>query len=338
MNVGRPGSIGQRYANLIQQNCDLLISIGARLDYGQTAYNHQHFGRLAKKVIIDIDENEIEKLDMDIEVKVIESAEVVLKALLMKSTNLVMKNHSEWKSYCQRVKDKYPVIKKEYWNDTPYMNPYCFMEELSNQLTITDVIVPGSSGSCSEITMQSFRLKYGQRLYNNEGLGSMGFGIAASLAGCLASGERTIMIDGDGGFQFNIQELETIARLNLPIKMFIINNQGYSAITNMQKNHFGSHFVASDKNSGVTLPDVSKQADVYGIRSFKIHNNSEIKSIIEEVLRIKGPIICDLMVDPWHQTKPRVKSIKLDNGKMESKPMEDMWPFLDKDELKSLML
>lgn len=337
-NYGRPGAIGQRAANFIQQNCDFLLVIGARLDLGQTAYNHQNFAPYATKVMIDIDEKEISKMNMPIAVKIAEDAKLVLEEILSRKEKIHISENSDWKDYCNRMRNQYPVIKPEYWEEKDYVNPYCFMEVLSESLSNEDVIVPGSSGSCSEITMQAFKVKKGQRLFNNEGFGSMGFGLPASISACLASGQRTICINGDGGFQFNIQELETLARHQLPIKIFIFNNQGYAAITGMQRNHFNSFYVASQKDSEVTLPDVCRQAEAYHIKSMRIHNNTELREKVREVLSNSEPVICDLCLNPEQPTMPKAISIKLPDGKMMSKPMEDLWPFLDREEFKENMI
>ncbi|QUH28977.1 thiamine pyrophosphate-binding protein [Vallitalea guaymasensis] len=336
---GRPGAIGQRAANFIQQNCDLLVVIGARLDLGQTAYNHKNFAKAAKKVMIDIDSNEINKMNMQLEIKLVSDAKIFIKELLSNVSKIKDVDRKEWLKYCNLIKHKYPVILDQYWNQKEYVNPYCFIEVLSTLLNEKDIIVPGSSGSCSEITMQAFKIKKGQRLFNNEGFGAMGFGLPASIAACIASNKkRTICINGDGGFQFNIQEIETLRRHNLPLKIFIFNNDGYAAITNMQRNYFDSFYVGSEKNSEVSLPDICKVADAYNIRNVRINDNSELEEKVAEVLNIEGPVICDLMINPLQQTMPRVKSVKLPNGSMITKPMEDLWPFLEEEEFTNNML
>lgn len=336
---GRPGAIGQRPANFIQQNCDLLLVIGARLDLGQTAYNHKNFAPKAKKIIVDIDEKEIDKLDMQIALRFVCSAEQFINTFLTLKSGLCYTVPQEWKTYCNQLLEKYPIVLKEYWDKKDYVNSYCFMEVLSKMLDTKDIVVPGSSGSCSELTMQAFKVKKGQRVFNNEGLGSMGFGLPASIAACIAGkGRRTVSIIGDGGFQFNIQELETLRRYHLPLKVFIFNNDGYGAITSMQRNHFNGYYVASEKNSGVTMPDSCEIASAYGIKHMRINNNAELEEKLAIVLNNDEPYICDLMLDPMQQTMPRTMSVKLPDGSMESKPMEDLWPFLSREELESNML
>lgn len=336
---GRPGSIGQRGANFIQQNCDFLLIIGARLDLGQTGYNHKNFAAKAKKVMVDIDKTEIDKMNMMIEVKSNIDAKVFIQEFLKQISFVQNTQIKEWFEYCNKMKNKYPVILEEYLQQAEYVNSYAFIDILSHDLNENDLIVPGSSGSCSEVTMQGYKIKKGQRLFNNEGFGAMGFGLPASIGACIASkGRRTICINGDGGFQLNIQELETVRRLNLPIKFFIVNNDGYGAITNSQRNYFNGFYVASEKNSGMTLADICKVAGAYGIKSMRINNNGELKEKIKEALEYDGPVVCDIMVDPMQPTAPKLMSEKLPDGNMVSKPLEDLWPFLDREEFKNNML
>jgi len=177
------------------------------------------------------------------------------------------------------------------------------------------------------------------RIFNSQGLGAMGFGIPASIGGCLASGRRrTICIDGDGGFQLNIQELETVMRLGLPIKYFVLCNQGYGSIRATQRNYFNGHYVASDPSSGLTLPSVKKIARAYGIQSLTIYDHVDIKSQIRKVLNSGGPFVVEVKVSPDHVASPRLSSIRRADGTMVSMPLEDLWPFLDREEFRSNMI
>jgi len=207
------------------------------------------------------------------------------------------------------------------------------MDVLSDILEEDDLIVPGSSDTCAELTQQAYRLKQGQRILNTPGLGAMGFGLPASMGACIASGKRTtISIIGDGGLQHNIQELETLSRLQLPIKIFILNNNGYGSIKAMQENHFNSRYVCCNPQSGLTFPDICRIATAYGLKATSIDNQKNLKEKVLEVIRTEGTVICDLLVDPSVPTSPRVSSQVLPDGQIVSKPMEDLWPFLDRDE------
>jgi len=336
---GKPGIIGQRGANFTQQNADLLLSIGARLDFCQVGHNYSNFARAAKKVIVDIDKHELSKIKTHIDVPVSADAGVFIDALLDALTRVKMNDFSSWLVQCKDWQRKYPVMHDEYRQSRGLVNPYYFFDVLSNLLNEKDLIIPESSGISAEITLQAFRLQKGQRILNTPGLGSMGFGLPASFGACLASnGRRTIGIIGDGGLQHNIQELETLTRLKLPLKIFVLSNNGYASIRNMQKAHFNSNFVACDSESGLTLPDICKVARAYGLTTARIESQSDLTSEVANVLNHEGTVVCEVMLDPDVPTSPKMSSKALPDGKMVSMPMEDLWPFLDREEFASNMV
>jgi acetolactate synthase-1/2/3 large subunit len=334
--VGRPGKIGQRGANFAQQNCDLLISIGARLDFEQVAFQPQHFAYKAKKVIVDIDMTEIHKLDMDIDVLVCGDAGQFIRELLKRVKTL---NKPKWVERCAEWKKKYPIVLPEYKysDDLLRVNSYVFMDDLSDLATSEDVLAPGSSGASVESFMQGWKVKEGQRFVFAPGLGSMGYDIPNALGAAIASGKRTICITGDGGFQLNIQDLETIRRLKLPVKFFVMNNGGYGSIMAMQRNYFEGRYVGSNSESGLTLPPLDKIAEAYGFQHYKIVANLVCKKTIAEVLNISGPVICEVSVDPFQLQQPRVGSVIQTDGSIVSSPMEDMSPLLPRDEFNGNM-
>lgn len=334
---GRPGIVGQRGANFIQQNADCLLILGARLDLCQTGFNHPNFAKNAKKVIVDIDPNEIDKLDMDFALRITGNVGEVISDLVSKASNYTF-DFSGWLARSKELYEKYPVILPEYKSGEGLVNTYFLIDVLSDLLKANDLIVPGSSGACAELTQQAFRIKEGQRMLNTPGLGAMGFGLSAAIGACIASGgKETIGIVGDGGVQMNIQELQTIKRLELPIKMFILNNNGYGSIYAMQKNRFDGNLVACEPSSGLTLPDICKLSDSYGLQNTRIENQTDLFSKVEEVLNFSGPVICDVMVDPEIATAPRLSSEVLPDGRIVSKPMEDLFPFLNRDEFNRIM-
>ena len=201
----------------------------------------------------------------------------------------------------------------------------------------TDLLIPGSSGCSSEVTMQAFKVKEGMRIFNSEGLGSMGFGIAAAIGGCIASNNRhTICLDGDGGFIMNIQELETVRRLQLPIKFFVLNNGGYVSIRNSQSKHFDLE-IASSENSGVTLPNFEKITNSYGIKYDRIESHNNIEENIQKVLDEKGPVVCEIIMPYSQESFPRNSTYKKEDGSFISLPMEDLLPLLDRDEFNENM-
>jgi len=335
--VGRPGGVGQRGANFNQQNSDFILVIGARLDHGQLAYQPQFFAREAVKCIVDIDINEINKLGINIEFPIQSDANAFLKELNSKISKLDI---SSWLLHCKKLYEKYPVILSDYLEiNKPHINNYAFIEYLSEILPENSLLVPGSSGACSEVTMQSFKSKKGTRIYNSEGLGSMGFAIPAAIAGCIASNKKeTICIDGDGGFFMNIQELELAHRYNLPIKFFILNNNGYGSIKTTQNSHFGGNLVASDPSSGLTLPSIELNAAAYKIHYTIIKNQNNLKEDLQRVLNIKGPVICELTIDPNHKTFPKASVYKTSDGSFATRPMEDLAPFLEREDFLNNLL
>ncbi|MBU6392006.1 MAG: thiamine pyrophosphate-binding protein [Planctomycetes bacterium] len=335
---GRPGSIASRYANFIQQNSDFILTIGVRLDLPQVGHSYANFARAAKKVIVDIDEHEIGKIDTKIDVPIAADAKDFLGGFISRLDMVKSKDRSAWTARCIEWKKKYPVALPEYLKPVDYVNTYALVEALSDLLVEDDVIVPGSSGSCAEITPQAFRVKKGQRLINCPGLGSMGFGLAHSIGACLASGKRTVCIIGDGGLQHNIQELETVKRLNIPVKLFVLNNNGYAAIRNTHNRFFEGRLVCCDPSSGLTIPDTCKMASAYGLKAVKISDQKNLKGEVINVLNMEGPVICEVMVDPDLQMAPKLSSMARPDGTMVSKPLEDLWPFLDREEFKKNMI
>ena len=336
---GCPGGMGHRYANFILQNCDCLLILGSRLDCSLTAFNHENFAPRARKIMVDIDETEINKMKMPLEVKFVADVKAVLLELTKQEYNISLAEREDWLKYCQTMKNKYPVVLPEYHQEQEYINTYLFVEELCKQLDENDVIVPESSGGAGEITYQALKVKKGQKIKNAAGLGSMGFGLPYALGACIANDKkRTILINGDGAFQLNIQELATIVQQNLPIKIFIWNNSGYASIMGTQRNFFEGNYVASNNESKLYLPDIVAVAEAYGLKTFKLNAISEIEETIKNVLNTEGTVLCEVKVSPTQITSPRVQAMKLQNGNMISKPLEDMWPYLPENEVKDNMI
>lgn len=336
---GKPGTVAARSANFIIQNSDCLISIGARLDFAVTGFDQTKFARAAKKIVVDIDADEIRKLKMTVDVPICADAKAFIQELQKNSSSLQPRDRKLWLSRCLEWKAKYPVMLPEYWEQEKYVNVYVFADVLADELTKDDLVIPESSGADIDKFWLAFRVKAGQRLFSTGGLGAMGFGVPSGIGGCLANGsKRTITVNGDGGFQLNIQELATVARLNLPIKYFIINNQGYASIRASQRTHFGGNLVGCDPSSGLTFPDTIKIAAAYGIQSMRISDHSALRENIRTVLQLPGPVICEVMTDPDQIVAPRVSSHVRSDGSMVSRPLEDLWPFLDRDEFFSNML
>jgi acetolactate synthase-1/2/3 large subunit len=340
--VGRPGGMGQRGANFTQQNADCLLVIGARLDLPQTAFSHRNFARAASKILVDIDPAEIGKMQTPIDVPICADAAAFVREFLAQAHRLEPRNRTCWLRRTKEWQERYPVVLPEYWDDThsgSCVNTYVLMQVLSEDLTADDLLVPGSSGPCSDVFMQAFRVKSGQRIVNAPGLGAMGTGLPGTIGACLASGrKRTICVNGDGGFQLNIQDLETVHRLNLPIKYFILCNGAYASIMTTQRGYFQGRYVASDPSSALTLPDVVKVAAAYGIGTASIQSHHDLRDGVRAVLAQEGPVVCAVSVSAEQATAPRVTSAVRPDGTIVSKPMEDMWPFLPREEFLANMI
>lgn len=331
--VGHPGGMGDRGANLILQSADVLISIGSRLDTSLTAFNEPHFGMSAKKVIIDIDVHELNRMKVEqVEVKQACDAGDYIRALYAEAVKYeeLKKRYEDWgtwNTYGRNLRAKYPSVTDKHRETEGVVSAYYFTELLCKHTTVEDVIVPESSGAAGEITYQAFSPKRGQKMKNAAGLGSMGFGLPYSIGACLANGgKRTILINGDGAFQMNIQELETLVRMNLPVKIFIWNNAGYASIRSMQNNNFGGFQVASGESSGLSMPDTVKVAEAYGLKTFRVSDNHQLEQQMEEILNTDGPALCEVMISPDETVSPRTKTIMHEDGTMESYPLEKMWP------------
>jgi acetolactate synthase I/II/III large subunit len=336
---GKPGTVASRGANYTLQNADLLLSIGARLDVPVTGFDRTQFARAAQVVVVDIDPTEINKLGAVVDLPICADAGAFISGVLERSGTIAAVDRTAWLERCTDWKTRYPVILPEYWERADFVNTYAFSSVLADELDGNDLIIPGSSGVGIDTFWLAFAVKQGQRLFSTGGLGAMGFGLPASIGGCLASGrKRTISVDGDGGFQLNIQELETVVRLDLPIKFFVINNDGYASIRASQNNHFHGNLVGSDASSGLTLPDLMKIGAAYGIATERITENAGLKAGIRAALDRPGPVLCEVVVAPDQAIGPRVSSALRPDGSIVSRPLEDLWPFLERDELRANML
>ena len=339
LHAGRPGAAGQRAANFTQQNADWLLVLGARLDYGQVAYMHEYFARGARKLVVDIDPAELGKLAMPLGLALCADCGDFLRALRAAAPAPGLGRRPAWLERIRAWRERYPVILPEYWETRGVVDNYVLVEAISRNLRAGDLLVPGSSGASSELTCQAIRLPAGVRMLNSQGLGPMGFAIPAALGACVAAGgRRTLSIDGDGGFQMNLQELEVVRRLGLPIKFFVLDNQGYGSIRNSQRGYFNGRYVASEAGSGLTLPDPGRVAEAFGIPSARLETQDGIVARVGELLDRPGPLVCVVRIAPDQPTQPRAVSYQRPDGSMATRPMEDLFPLLDREEFAANML
>lgn len=336
---GHPGSPAHRMANFILQGCDLLLCIGTRLSPGVTAYNEAGFAPDAKKVMVDIDVNEIKKLSMKIDIPIECDAGSFIRSLLALANNMDYRPMEEWLQYCDMIKDKYPIMKDYESLDYKEVNPYLLVSIISEKLEPEDNIVASSSGRACGVTHLALNMKKGQKFYSSMGFGAMGFTLPAAIGVCIASGRhRTIGTDGDGGMQLNIQELQTISRLKLPVKLFVFDNGCFGSILSMQERIFEGRYTGSEPGSGVELPDLKKIAAAYNIKYLCIHNNDEICDVLDETLESEGPVICDVVLPKDIEEYPRTLTKVAKDGSIYSTDISDLWPFLDPDEYKSNLI
>ncbi len=330
--VGRPGNYGERAANFAIQNSELIISVGCRLASALIGHDAKDFGRYAKKVVVDIDAEELEKPGIEITVKINDDAKRFFTEMLRQIdlNQFNMPDFNGWLKKCNEWKKRYPVVSASYKDETP-VNSYYFTDKLCTAAAKDDMILV-DTGTCFHVVCQTWKIKKGQRFLTTGGLSSMGYWVAG-IGACLANGRRrTIVITGDGSLQMNIQEFATIKHNNLPIKVFIFNNNGYLLIRHTQKNFMEGRLMGEGPETGVWCPDSLKIAEAYGIKGVRIDSVEGMEGKIKEVLDFGGPVICDVMTPEWQLIIPRVTSEKRPDGTLFSRPYEDMYPFLEREE------
>jgi len=338
LSMGMPGSIAPRSANFALQNSDLLLILGARLDMALIAYSPEKLARGARKIMVNIDRFEMQKLGDALDVAVATDVRLFIQGVLGNANTIIQRDRAAWLRRCREWKEKYPFVLPEHRSQTGKISMYAFAEIVSDEVGEDYVILPGNAGNASELFLTAFKAKRGQRIFHNKGTGAMGFCQPAAIGACLASGGKpTICVDGDGGFQMNIQELETVRRLGLPIKFFVMNNEGYASIRASQLNYFGK-LTGADATSGMTLPDIVSVAKAYGLKALRIEDSQNLREKVRQVLAMPGPVVCDVMIIPDEPRAPRIASRQRKDGSMVSTPLEDMSPFLDRVEFLANMI
>jgi acetolactate synthase-1/2/3 large subunit len=335
---GRPGSIGDRPGNFTVQNSDLVLVIGSRLNIRQVSYNWDFFARQAYKIQVDVDRAELDKPMVKIDLPVCSDAKRFLEEMDRQLTAYhPPRIHADWLKWCQERKLRYPVFHPERQiGKGPEINPYHFAHVLFQELAADDVIVCGDATACI-VTFQSANIRLGQRLFSNSGAASMGHDLPAAVGAAVArGGKRVICLAGDGSLQMNIQELQTVAHHRWPLKLFVLNNGGYLSIRQTQSNFFGLQ-VGATAESGVSFPDHVKLAAAYGLGATRLEGPDFVDAL-REVLASPGPEVCEVMLDRVQTFEPKLTSRRLPDGRMISSPLEDMAPFLSREELHSNLL
>jgi acetolactate synthase-1/2/3 large subunit len=329
--VGRPGNYGERSANIAIQNADLILVLGSRLSTSSIGHDASQFGKNAKIIAVEIDPLELNKPGANLAIKICDDVKKFIACLLDQLPAAGIREQASWTSRCRFWKEKYPVVLPEYEKEQP-VNSYYFTQQLS-ALCDDKTAVLVDTGSCFHVACQAWKVKLGQRFLTTGGLSSMGYW-AAVIGACAANNyQNTIVITGDGSLQMNLQELATIKNLNKPIKIFILNNNGYLLIRQTQRNFMESRFFGEGPNTGVYCPDSIKIAEAYGIKAVKIETPEETSEKIKEVLAYDGPVVCDVITPEWQLIIPRVSSDKMPDGTLVSRKYEDMFPYLPPEEM-----
>ncbi len=337
--IGHPGTIGDRAGNFAVQNADFLLELGSRNNIRQVSYNWPAFAREAYKVVVDIDQAELDKPTVKAELPISVDVNEFLTELnrQLKSSNLP--DWRGWLKWCQARKAKYPVVSdraKE--TASGLIEPYSFVQQLTQALTGREIIVAGNGTACV-VLFQAGIVKQGERIFWNSGCASMGYDLPAAIGASIAApGRPVICLAGDGSLQMNIQELQTVAYQRLPLKLFVLNNYGYISIKQTQDAFFGGHRVACCPKTGVSCPDIIKVAAAYGLKTAVIADRSKLQEQIKAVLSRPGPLVIEVRLEPTYQFQPKLSSARLPDGTLVSKPLEDMFPFLPREEFRSNLL
>lgn len=331
---GRPGSVGTRGGNFTVQSSDLLLVLGCRLNIRQISYNYKEFAPLAYKIMVDIDRAELEKPTLNIDKKIHADVKDVLEDIAASSVADTANNevHKRWLRWCREINQKYPAVLPAYYEKETPVNPYVFIRKFSEYLAEDDVTICGNGSACV-VTFQAMVIKERQRLFTNSGCAAMGYGFPAALGGCVArKGRRVICIDGDGSFQMNLQELQTVVHHNMNMKIVILNNNGYHSIRQTQTNLFEPPLVGVCEENGISFPDLERLAYAYGVKYYRIDKTSEIEAKTKAVLAEEGPVFCEVIVDERQNFEPKLSSKVLPDGKIVSPELDDMFPFLPREE------
>lgn len=331
---GRPGTVGTRGGNFVVQNSDLLLVLGCRLNIRQISYNYTDFAKDAFKIIVDIDKNELQKPTVKPDIPILANVKDVMRSLNKVQYNGNNEMHQRWLNWSKEINNKYPASQIKFYEVKKPMNPYAFIYEMFKQLEEGDDIICGNGSACV-ITFQAAYIKERQRLFTNSGCAAMGYGFPAAIGACVArAGKRVICIDGDGSFQMNLQELQTVIYNQLNLKILYLNNNGYHSIRQTQTNLFEPPLVGVCDGNGLSFPDAEKIAWAYGIPFIRIDNLADVENKFKEVLETRGPVFCEVVIDPDQNFEPKLSSKVLPDGQIISPPIDDMYPFLDKEEYK----
>lgn len=337
---GRAGNMGDRPGNWAIQNADVILAVGTRISIRQVGYNWKTWARAAEVIMVDIDPAELKKPTLHVEHPIWADARDFLQKLDAAVSNVPVNHASDWLDTCQRWKREYPAVLPRQWEENgETANVYAFVRYLSSQLP-ENSLTAVSNGACCVVGNQAYVIQKGSRMANNSAVASMGYGLPAAIGTCIAGGRRaTICLEGDGSIMMNLQELQTILTNRLPIKIFLINNNGYHSIRLTQNNLFKEHGkVGIGPESGdLSFPEFERLAKAFGYPYYSAHSNAEMKAVVDAVLPLDGPVFCEIFTDTQQVWEPKSSTKRLPDGTLVSPPLEDLAPFLPREELAQQM-
>ena len=337
--TGRAGNMGDRPGNWAIQNADLILAVGTRISIRQVGYNWKTWAREAEVIMVDIDQAELKKPTLHVEMPIWADAKDFLSKMNKHTSEKVFCGE-EWLNICEGWKNHYPVVQPRQWEENgSTANVYAFIDYLSSRLP-ENSLTAVSNGACCVVGNQTYHIQKGSRMANNSAVASMGYGLPAAIGTCIGGGRgKTICLEGDGSIMMNLQELQTILTNKLPIKIFLINNSGYHSIRITQTNLFNKNFVGIGEESGdLSFPEFKKIAEAFGYPYFSASSNADMKKAVEEALTIEGPAFTEIFTDTQQVWEPKSATKRLEDGTLVSPPLEDLAPFLPKEELEKIML
>ena len=331
--------MGDRPGNWAIQNADVILAIGTRISIRQVGYNWKTWAREAEVIMVDIDRGEMKKPTLHVNMPIWADAADFLEKLDCLAEKKVCADEG-WLNICRGWKKNYPVVLPRHWEENgSTANVYAFVRYLSSRLP-ENSLTAVSNGACCVVGNQAYVIQKGSRMANNSAVASMGYGLPAAIGTCIGGGRReTICLEGDGSIMMNLQELQTILTNRLPIKIFLINNNGYHSIRITQTNLFEKNFVGIGPESGdLTFPEFRKIAEAFGYPYYSAHSNEEMKCVVDEALKLDGPVFTEIFTDTEQVWEPKSSTKRLEDGKLVSPPLEDLAPFLPREELKKIMI
>lgn len=338
---GRAGNMGDRPGNWAIQNADLILAIGTRISIRQVGYNWKTWARAAEVIMVDVDQAEMKKPTLHVEMPIWADAKVFLTRMNeIIGENYPVNKSADWLATCQRWKKEYPAVLPRQWEENgKTANVYAFVRYLSSRLP-ENSLTAVSNGACCVVGNQAYVIQKGSRMANNSAVASMGYGLPAAIGTCIGGGRRTtICLEGDGSIMMNLQELQTVLTNRLPIKLFLINNNGYHSIRITQNNLFKEHSkIGIGPESGdLSFPEFKKIAEAFGYSYYCASSNKEMKELVDKVLKVEGPVFCEIFTDTTQVWEPKSSTKRLPDGTLVSPPLEDLAPFLPREELEKNM-